>query len=168
MLTIQRFADAVSNYRDGQQPLRLLQDQAAILINSCGNSYRCISEAFDITDVDIEWLLQQPEATQEYADLFGGDVFICQTPEDLKQVVCMDMDWASIHGSWPNVTDLPLAWDSCNYLAEKSGDPEWVTFLLCTNDAGGAVYYVPKQLWDAARVVEHMSATNAVWNPEDD
>ncbi|WP_301103316.1 hypothetical protein [Propionivibrio sp.] len=57
----------------------------------------------------------------------------------------MDVNWASTHdGNWPNVTDLPVAWDSCTYLAEKSGDPEWVMFLLCPNDAGGPVYYVPK------------------------
>jgi hypothetical protein len=167
MLTIQRFTDAVSNYRDGQHPLRLLQDQAAILISSCRNPCRDISEAFDITDADIDWLLQQPEAAEEYADLFGGDVYVCQTPEDLKQVVGMDMEWASAHDRWPNVTDLPMAWDSCNYLAEKSGDPEWAMFLLCTNDAGGPVYYIPNQLWDAARVVEHMAATKAVWSPED-
>jgi hypothetical protein len=167
MLTIQRFKDALRDYRDGRQPLRLLQDQAVILVNCCRNPYRYIPEAFDITDADIDWLLQQPEATQEYAELIGGDVFICQTPEDLKQVVGMDMDWASAHDGWPNITDLPVVWDGCNFLAEKSGDPEWAMFLLCTNDSGGPVYYIPRTLWDAARVVEHMAATNAAWNPED-
>jgi hypothetical protein len=54
MLTIQRFTDAVSNYQDGKQPLRLLQDQAVILINCCRNPYRYIPEAFDITDADID------------------------------------------------------------------------------------------------------------------
>ena len=135
-----------------------------MLIAICRNTYRLIADALEVTDVDIAWLLKQPEAEQSYADLLGGNVYICETADDLRQIVGMDMDWASTHGNqWPSVIDLPMAWDSCTYLAEKSGDPEWAMFLLCWNDAGGAVYYVPKQLWHAARVVEHMTATNAAW-----
>lgn len=166
MITIHRFIDAYRSYREGRHPLRLLQDQAAVLIGLCRNTYRPIADALEVTDVDIAWLLRQPEAEQNYADLLGGNVHICESADDLRQLVGMDMDWASSHDNqWPNVTDLPMAWDSCTYLAEKSGDPEWLMFLLCWNDAGGPVYYVPKHLWDAARVAEHMAATNIVWNP---
>ncbi|MBV5337674.1 MAG: hypothetical protein J0653_06970, partial [Deltaproteobacteria bacterium] len=85
-----------------------------------------------------------------------GKVFICENEVDLKQIVGINMAWAKTHdGKWPSVTDLPMAWDSCSYLEEKSGDPEWVLFLICWNDAGGPVYYVPKTLWQAARVDEH-------------
>ena len=161
MITIHCFIEAYRRYQSGRQPYRLLQDQALILINSCRTTYRPIADAFDITDADIDWVRRQPEATEDYADMFGGDVSICETPEDLQQIVGMNMDWANTHdGKWPNVVDLPMAWDSCTYLTEKSGDPQWVLFLLCWNDAGGPVYYVPKSLWQAARVVEHMAATN--------
>ena len=166
MITIPRFIVAYRSYQQGRHPRRLLQDQAAVLIAICRNSHRPIADALEVTDADIAWLLQQPEAAQDYADLLGGNVYICETDDDLRQVIGMDLDWAGAHGNqWPNVTDLPMTWDSCAYLAEKSGDPEWVMFLLCWNDAGGPVYYVPKQLWHAARVDEHMAATNAVWNP---
>ncbi len=166
MITIPRFIDAYRSWQQGRIPLRLVQDQAAVLIGICRNTYRPIADALQVADADIAWLLQQPEAADAYADLLGGNVYICETADDLRQVVGMDMDWASTHGNqWPNVTDLPLAWDSCSYLKENSGDPEWAMFLLCWNDAGGPVYYVPKQLWTAARVPEHMAATNAVWNP---
>lgn len=166
MITIPRFIDAYRSWQQGRIPLRLVQDQAAVLIAICRNTYRPIADALEVTDDDIAWLLQQPEAADAYADLVGGNVYVPECSDDLKQVVGMDMDWASTHDhQWPNVTDLPLAWDSCIYLAEKSGDPEWVMFLLCWNDAGGPVYYVPMKLWDAARVTEHMAATNTVWNP---
>ena len=167
MITIPRFIDAYRSYQERRCPYRLLQDQAAVLIGICRNTYRPITDALEVTDADIAWLLQQPEASQDYADVLGGNVYICETADDLQQIVGMDTDWASAHDNqWPNVTDLPIAWDSCTYLSENSADPEWVMFLLCWNDAGGPVYYVPKQLWHAARVVEHMAATNAVWNPE--
>lgn len=167
MITIQRFIEAHLCYRAGRQPFRLLQDQALILINSCRETYRPILDAFDITDADLDWVLRQPEAFEDYADLFGGDVHLCESDADLQQIVGMNMGWADTHdGKWPNVTELPMAWDSCTYLSEKSGDPQWVLFLLCWNDAGGPVYYVPKSLWPAARVVEHMAVTDTVWNPE--
>lgn len=166
MITIPHFIDAYRSYRDGRCPYRLLQDQAAVLVGICRNTYRPITDALEVTDADIAWLLQQPEAADAYADLLGGNVYICESADDLKQVVGMDLDWARTHGNqWPNVTDLPMAWDSCTYLAEKSGDPQWVIFLLCWNDAGGNSHFVPKHLWEAARVTEHMAATNAVWNP---
>lgn len=166
MITIHRFIDAYSNCLEGRHPLRLLQDQAAVLIAICRNTHRPIADALEVNGTDIDWLLQQPEAEQSYADLLGGYVYICESADDLRQVVGMDMEWASTHGNqWANVTDLPMAWDSCTYLTEKAGDPEFAMFLLCWNDAGGPVYYVPKRLWNAARVVEHMAATNAVWNP---
>ncbi len=166
MITIERFIDAYRSYGEGRISLRLLQDQASALINYCRNTHRPITDALDVTDADIDWLLQQPEASQDYADLLGGGVFVCETADDLKQIEGMDMDWASSHDNqWPNVTDLPLTWDSCTYLKENSGDPEWVIFLLCWNDAGGSTYFVPKQLWTTARVEEHMVATNTVWNP---
>lgn len=166
MITIHSFTEAHRSWQQGQITLRLVQDQAAVLIGLCRNAQRPIADALEVAYADIDWLLQQPEASQDYADLLGGNVYVCQSEADLKQIVGMDMDWASTHGNqWPNVTDPPMAWDSCTYLAEKSGDPEWTMFLLCWNDAGGPVYYVPKHLWDAARVAEHMAATNAVWNP---
>jgi hypothetical protein len=166
MIEIRTFIDAYRSRQQGHCSYRLLQDQAAVLIGLCRNTHRPIADALEVTDADITWLLQQPEAGHDYADLLGGNVYICETADDLKQIVGMDTDWASAHGNqWPNITDLPMAWDSCTYLAERSGDPEWVMFLLCWNDAGGATYWVPKHLWDAARVVEHMAATNAVWIP---
>jgi len=166
LITIPCFIDAYRRYRNGQHPYRLLQDQAAVLMGLCRSANRPIPEALEVADADIDWMLQQPEAAAEYMDLLGGNVYVAETADDLKQIVGMDMDWAESHANkWPNCTDLPMSWDSCSFLAEKSGDPEWVMFLLCWNDAGGPVYYVPKHLWQQARVAEHIEATNVVWNP---
>ncbi len=165
MITIQRFIDAYRSHREGRHPLRLLQDQAAVLIGICRNTYRPISDALEVTDADIDWLLQQPEASQDYADLLGGNVHIVQCKEDLTQIIGCDFEFAEQHGRWPNVTDLPITFDQCGYVQEQSGAPMYLLLMTIWSDAGGPVYYVPKQLWDVARVSEHMAATNAVWNP---
>ncbi len=163
MITISRFIDAFASYQQRRFPYRLLQDQAAVLIGLCRNTNRPIADALEITDAHIAWLLQQPEAADAYADLLGGDVYICETVADLSKVQGCDFDWAAAHGGkWPCVSDIPIAWDDCRKLSELSGDSEWAIFLICWNDAGGPVYFVPKSLWPAARLEEHLAATNQV------
>ena len=162
MIVIPNFVQAHHLYRQGHIPFRLLQEQAMVLIGI--NSGHYVDEAFDMGDSDIEWLLQQPESSEDYNGLLGGEVNVCQTEADLKEIVGIDMDFAKAHGNrWPNVTDQVMSWDQCAYLNEKDSEPEWALFLLCWNDAGGNVFYVPKHLWQAASVDEHIAETNRHW-----
>lgn len=182
MIIIQNFDHAYRLYQQGKIPFRLLQEQAMVLIGICPQPGRYIDEAFDIGDDDIEWLLQQPEiAEEDYNGMLGGEVYVCESEDDLKQVVGMDLDFAKSHGNrWPDVTDQVMSWDACNYLSEKpegatdvapdgatdvapAETAEWAMFLLCWNDAGGPVFYVPKHLWQAARVAEHIAETSRHW-----
>ena len=59
------------------------------------------------------------EDTEEnsFSYLVGGNVFICETEEDLEQIEGVDFEFAESNGGrWPNVTDLPMAWDCCDYV----------------------------------------------------
>lgn len=166
MIVLHHFNEAHQHHRQGLIPYRLLQEQAAVLIGICRNPHRAVTEPLEITESDIDWLLQQEEATLDYADFLGGYVHVCETEADLRHIQGCDMEWADAHGGrWPDVTDLPMSWDSCAYLSEPDGEHRWVLFLLCWNDAGGPVYYVPKHLWQAARVEEHIAESNLAWNP---
>lgn len=166
MIVIHNFKEAHQLYQQGQIPFRLLQDQAMVLVGICPQPGRYIDEALDICDSDIEWLLQQPGVAEEdYNGMLGGDVHVCQSENDLKKIVGMDMEFAESHGNrWPDVTDQVMSWDACDYLSQKNCEPEWAIFLLCWNDAGGPVFYVPKHLWQAARVAEHVAETNQFWD----
>ena len=91
---------------------------------------------------------------------FGGKIYICETEDDLKEVEGTDMEWADTHGGkWPNVTDLAMSWDVAEY-ALNDAATGWAVFLLCSNNAGGPVYMIPKNLWEKARVEEHIKLTN--------
>jgi len=161
MIQIDSFKAAFQHYQQQKISFRLLQDQAAVLLGMCENPHASISSPLKITQADIDYLLQQPDATQNYDYLLGGAVYVCETEPDLLQIVGCDFTWAENHnGQWPNVTDIPMTWDACCYINEANGDSGWVMFLLCWNNAGGPVYYVPKHLWVQARVVEHIQATN--------
>ena len=162
MIEIHSFSDAHQNYKQHKISFRVLQDQAALILSICQNNQLAISNPQAMTQLDIDWLMQQPEAFQDYSDYLGGYVYVCETEQDLLQILGCDLYWAEKHnGIYPNVTDLPLSWDVCNYLGETTGDPQWVIFVMCWNNAGGPVYYVPKHLWGMARVIEHIATTNA-------
>ena len=157
MITIHNFNEAHKLYRTGLIPYRLLQDQAQVMLSL--TTYPPVANAYEITDDNINWLSQQSEAIVDYSMMLGGNFCICECEADLKQITGCDFEWAESHGGWPNVTDLPLSWDNCCYLQEATGDPQWVTFLMCWNNAGGSVYYVPQHLWHIARVREHIALT---------
>jgi len=165
MIIIHNFKEACSLYQQGCIPFRLMQEQALVLIGICPQPNRYISEAYEISSSDIEWILQHSELVEEANNgMLGGEVHVCQTEDDLKEVVGMDMEFARTHGNrWPNVTDMVLSWDQCVFLEQQQGEPEWAVFLLCWNDAGGNVFYVPRHLWQAGRVAEHVAETNKFW-----
>lgn len=165
MIVIRNFKEAHQLHQQGAIPFRLVQDQAMVLLGACPWPGRHIDDAVEICAADIEWLLQRPEAVEEYNGMLGGEFHVCESEPDLHQIVGMDMEFARTHGNrWPNVTELVMGWDACDYIKEQSGDPQWAMFLLCWNDAGGPVFYVPKHLWQAARVAEHIAATNQCWD----
>jgi len=167
MIVIHNFNEANHYHGQGRIPFRLLQEQAMVLINIYPEPNRYVTEAFDITEEDIERLLHNDDALDDYNGMLGGEVYVCETEADLKQVVGMDMAFARAHGNrWPNVTDLVMGWDQCDYLKEKEGEPLWAVFLLCWNDAGGNVFYVPKSLWEAGRVAEHVAETSRSWGDD--
>ena len=157
MITIHNFNEAHQFYQSGLIPYRLLQDQAQIMLSL--TTYPPVTNAYYITVEHIDWLLKQQEAMADYATIFGGHFYVCECEEDLKQIKGCDFKWAESHGGWPNVTDIPMSWDNCNYLQEATGDPQWVIFLMCWNNAGGSVHYVPKHLWANAMVGEHIALT---------
>lgn len=160
MIKLHHFNEAYQHYKQQKISFRLLQDQAGVLIGICESRHATVSNSAEITNTDIDWLLRQPEADQNYSDFLGGNVFVCETENDLLQIQGCDFEWAEEHnGQWPNVTEIAMSWDACSYLDEASGVPEWAMFLLCWNNAGGHVYYIPKHLWVQARVAEHIEAT---------
>lgn len=163
MIKMHCFNEACQYYRQDLISFRLLQEQAVVIAGICQNPERSFSNPLEITLADIDWLFQQPEASLPYADYLGGDVHVCETSDDLLQIQGCDFEWAEAHdGYWPNVTDMPMSWDVCHYLDEAADNPQWVIFMLCWNNAGGPVYYVPKHSWQAARVTEHIEASNPV------
>jgi len=160
MIVIHDFKEAYALYRQELIPFRLLQDQAIILLDLCPQPGRHVSNALEVELADIDWLLSQPEAGEDYAGYLGGNVNICQTEEDLKEVIGIDFAFAKTNDNrWPNVLDQVMSWDQCRFV-----DDEWAMFLLCWNDAGGPVFYVPKYLWAVARVAEHVAETERHWN----
>lgn len=112
-----------------------------------------------------------PEMWEEFADgrdtfdwQYGGNIFICETEEDLKQIEQYDLDWADEHeGKWPTILDKVFCWDVCDYV-DQNKETKWAHVLQVTNDAGGPVYFIPESLWSICKLEEHIKMTKEGWD----
>ena len=75
MINIHNFNQAYQHYQLGLITYRPLQDQASVMLGLCSNSHPVIVNSLEITDNDIHWLLQQDEASLDYSDYLGEDMF---------------------------------------------------------------------------------------------
>ena len=86
-------------------------------------------------DVDEE------DMSENIADVLGGDVFLCETTDDLLKVEGVR------HGgdgfNYQNIIDGIPGFDVGEYL----GDKEFAVLALMTNNAGGDSYIIPKELF---------------------
>lgn len=92
MIVIRTFRESHQMYRQGRIPLRLLQDQASVLIGTCRNPHHAVPDPLDVTLADIDWLLRQPEASEGYAVMLGGYVHVCESEDDLNQIQGCDFE----------------------------------------------------------------------------
>lgn len=164
MLRFKSLSEVYQGFKENKVPMSILQQTARYQKNFTDDE-----DDYDISkEFSIQEITQMIESSkdEEYSFiwLLGGDLFICETAEDLKEIEGFDLEWAEKHNNkWPNVTDIPMAWDDCNYL-NKDKTTGWAFFLLCTNNSGGPIYYVPENLWEKAKLVEHMAMHNQTWS----
>ena len=99
--------------------------------------------AVDILRAILSVVAESPEYAKDispinYDFLFGGTPQVVETYEDLKQI---DVLVENPNGRWCNITEAVSDLDCAEQLT-----PEWMFFLLCTNNSGGIGYYVPSHL----------------------
>jgi len=147
-------------FDEGKIPWNLLQEQAHLLIGIAESSLSEPRESSaGITKEDIEWLLTLREGSVSYDfnSYLGGDVFVCETPEDLSQAEGFNASFPDTHGGrWPNLNDMALSGDICDYV---QGEPKFIIFIICWNNAGGPAYYIPYNLW-TDNVINSVKLTN--------
>lgn len=163
MITLTHFKQAHTFRKQDIIPFRLLQLQAFTLLSIIpDHPYQDLKDTLEVTPAVTDWLAEQPVLNLQYSDCLGGDVYICEFETDLLHIKAYDPAWTTTHdGAWPNVTDTPLVFDVCEYIAEASGACHWVLFVSITNNAGGDSFYVPSYLWHEAIVAEHFALSEA-------
>ena len=161
MIELKNFKEVWLGFVAGRVPEAILLDCTRVQIN--------------IEDDDREPSIQiaktlytnfEDTEDNSFMYLTGGNVFICENEDDLKQIEGCDFEFAKNNGDrWPNVTELPMSWDCCDYV-DSDESTGWAIFLLCSNNAGGNIYYVPRSLWVAARLEEHMEVHKKLWSSD--
>lgn len=157
MIVYHTTAEIADAFTAGILPFELARDMVcAVPPNDENGEYIEPAEYEKITEKYIAWIGRQ---NINLVEKLGGSAYICTNFDDLLQVEGMDFEFSAKHDRWPNVTELPLSWDQVEVIQTSLG--KFCVFFLATNDAGGALYYVPESLFAAAKVEEHLELNNA-------
>jgi hypothetical protein len=85
---------------------------------------------------------------ESFISLYGGDFFLIETEEDLKQIFTMVED--EITNKWLDITEVASTFDEARYTA--SGN--FAVFCMITNNAGGPIWYTPRVIADTCPNIE--------------
>lgn len=86
---------------------------------------------------------------EEYEDSIGGGFYICEKPEDLKEI-------KHINGSLFDSSDI---FDVAELVDIRS---DYLMFAMMSNNAGGNTYYIPGHLINSY-ALESMEKTKIAW-----
>lgn len=151
MIEISSYKQAYQFHQANRIPFVILQDIAFMLMNACDPlKPQIVKNASEISIEQLAQLSAHESAEYSLNAYLGGNVYICEAESELSSIKAFDQEWADEHGDWPDVTDKPMVWDVFYLLVE-----EWAVFAYLWNNAGGDTYYVPKSLWQEARISEH-------------
>jgi hypothetical protein len=85
---------------------------------------------------------------KEFDFVLGGKVYLVEEVEDLSLVdTCLQSEDAS---RWLNLSETAGGFDDARY----TEDGTFAVFFMATNNAGGPVYYVPREVADRCPNVE--------------
>jgi hypothetical protein len=101
----------------------------------------------------------EENATKQYADYMGGCFYLCETPEDLKQISTSKSVIVDGVERWANLTEASDIFDVCDWLPGS----EHVVVAMFWNNAGGDIFYIPKRLV-GDNVAWSIGATQEAWS----
>lgn len=95
----------------------------------------------------------------EFEDELGGGFYLCEIPEDLKEVrnTRKTNDLVSQFASLRTAAD---AYDYADWLDE---DQTYAAFLMIWNNAGGSTYFIPHALMNS-NAYESITLTQQAWS----
>jgi hypothetical protein len=116
--------------------------------------------------INTETILSWDESKDDYNGLFGGDFCLVETVEDLKEVsTAVEAKVAGVTekrlNGWASIIDVATSFDICEYL--PNGDH--IIAMMCWNDAGGTVFYIPSKFADEFPTIKGcIEATSKYWS----
>jgi hypothetical protein len=125
------------------------------------------SNSKQLQESGIKEIFDDISALYEYSDDFegdfGGSIYLVETPEDLKQIHTVKLKkvydatyskWTAAHGTLNDTFDT---FDACTWTTDKN----YVMFFNATNNAGGNIYCIPKEIaLDSPYILASIYLTN--------
>lgn len=82
---------------------------------------------------------------ENFLEAFGGDFLLIETEQDLEQIPSTVV----VKGKYSNLKNSACAYDVFDMI-----DENYAQVLLCTNNAGGTTYLIPKEFIEKFETVK--------------
>jgi hypothetical protein len=117
-------------------------------------SFKSYNEDFD-TDGAI---LASSDSEEPFNGIFGGEIYVIESLDDLKEI----STGIASGNRWLSLAEVPDSFDMCEWI-DKDPKTGYVGVLMCWNDAGGPLYFIPKE-FVTANVKESIRLTALTWS----
>lgn len=160
MKTYNTFKDLLEGFHKAEVPDCILKTVASLIRQIMDVDAPETAEILTMREVEETLSLFNENDVDNFDFNLGGELHICETEEDLKQV--QTVSWCAPEQAYYNITQTVAACDQCSYLFDKR-ETGWGIYFLATNNAGGPAYYIPEKLWAACKFDEQVKATAEHW-----
>jgi len=134
-----------------------------------GNSLKELEEGGPIEVYEYIKEICDNDEEMDLTDLegqFGGKIYLIETIEDLKGIYTCQESKLPKHeqhplcAGWASIVEVADSFDACEYI----GNGKFVNILLCTNNAGGNTFIVPRGIADTCdNILKSIELTNTAW-----
>jgi len=117
----------------------------------------------DDSMINVEKIVRQfnnPKASEPYEYTLGGDFFLVETFEDLKEIkgTVENKDTET----WFSIFERADSFDICEYMPVTDAK-RFVVVFTATNNSGGPMYFIPENICTRT-VIESIALTRKFWS----
>lgn len=100
--------------------------------------------------------------SDNYLNYFGGNVFLCETLEDLNEIKTTE-ESEKDPSKWASILEKADGFDDCRDIGNH------IVFFMACNDSGGNTYFVPKRfIKDCPNIEQCIKLTDEMWRACED
>jgi hypothetical protein len=101
---------------------------------------------------------------EEFMNYYGGNFVVIESRDELKEISTTHLFETHEEIRWKNLLEESDSFDLCRWILEN----KWVEIMMCTTDAGGSTYFIPREIaLMEPNVIASIELSKEIWKNAD-